>query len=157
MADLIEFPARKAPPDGLPKPGDRYRAYGCWKNYEPPSIAFVFPDGSITALSYATLGGHRFRPLGDPWDCDGDCEIVLTFGGPGDVTEVVVTGRSLYGLVWDIGEHRVDWIWELPKGRAVADGSPVVRSIKLRRRLSKPSGSYFARFRLHRLPAIAAD
>lgn len=136
MADLIEFPANETAPDGLPKSGDRYRAYGCWDTFEPPTIAFVFPDWSISCLSYSRLRGHRFRPLGDPWDCDGECEIVLTFGDdPRGGTDVVITGRNLYRLVSDLGDYRVNWIWELPKGRAaLAEGSPVVHSIEFRER-----------------------
>ena len=134
VAEVIEFPASETAPVALPRSGDRYRAYGCWAESEPPSIAFVFPGWSIAALSYSRLRGHRSRPLGDPWDCDGDCEIVLTFGDEQrDAAEVVVIGRNLYPLVWDLGELRVSWIWELPEGRpAGADGSPVVRSIELR-------------------------
>ena len=135
MAELIEFPARNTAPDALPRSGDRYRAYGCWEDSEPAMIAFVLPDWSMTALSYAFLEGHRSTPLGDPWDCEGECEIVLTFGGSRSVTEVVITGRNLYRLVRDLGERRVDWIWERPEGRAdMADGSPIVRSIEFRER-----------------------
>lgn len=134
MADLIEFPATDVAPDALPHAGDRYQAYGCWDRFDPTTITFVFPDWSIKSRSYARFRGHRSRPLGEPWDCDGDCEIVLTFADSREVTDVVLTGRNLYHLVWDLGERRVNWIWELPKGRAVADGSPVVRSIEFRER-----------------------
>ena len=61
---------------------------------------------------------------------------MLTFGDdPRDATEVVITGRNLYWLVSDLGNYRVNWIWEMPAGRAtVANGSPVVRSIEFRDR-----------------------
>ncbi len=80
MADLIEFPAGEVAPDDLPRPGDCYRAYACWEDYRPLMIAFVFPDWSITAMPYANLQRQRFKPLGEPWDSRGPCEIVLTFG-----------------------------------------------------------------------------
>ena len=139
MADLLEFPASEVAPDGLPRSGDRYQAYGCWEDFDPTTIAFILPDWSITSLSYSRLRGQRFRPLGDPWDCDGECEIVMTFGNSRKVTDVVIIGRNLYRLVWDLGERRVNWLREIPKSRPdVAAGSPVVRSIEFRERSGGP-------------------
>jgi hypothetical protein len=138
MADVVDFPAREIAPDSLPRPGDRYQAYARWHRFKPPMLTFVFSSRRATALRYDGLVQDEFRPLDEDGNHDGECVIRLIFAGSLGAIEVVITGRNLYCLYADLGEHHVHWLWELPEGRAaVRDGEPVVRSITLRDRIPR--------------------
>jgi hypothetical protein len=134
MVDLIEFPTNKVAPDSLPDAGDKYEAFGLSQKFKPAMLTFVFPDGAMTSLAYDGLGMMNLRPLDDNPDGRGECMVSLSFGRKAaDAAIVVITGRNLYDLFADLGYHRVHWIWEMPKGRAVAaDGAPVVHSIEIK-------------------------
>lgn len=135
MVDLIEFPTNKVAPDSHPQPGDQYEAYGLAHKIQPFMLTLVFPDWSMTALPYLKLERMEFKPLGE----DGECVITLLFGGSLGGDEVVITGRNLYDLYFDIGDHHVHWLWELPKDRAAAaPDAPVVHAIDIREFKQKP-------------------
>ena len=143
MADVIDFPAHEIVPDSLPQPRDRYRAYALWHQFKPPMITLVFSSWRMTALRYDGLVQDEFRPLNEDRNHDGECVISLIFAGSLGAVEVVITGRNLYRLYSDLGEHRVHWLWELPADRAaVADGEPVVRSITIRDHILRETELY---------------
>ena len=133
MTEVIEFPAAGAEVDFMPQPGNRYQAYALYDESKTPMLAFVFPDWSMTALPYDQLKRFDFRLLGEDADRDGNAVIEMTFGSVKGIYEVVITGHNIFGLCFNLGDHTVTWIWELPKNRAaVTDGKPVVHSIDIR-------------------------
>ena len=129
MADLITFPTQKVAPDALPQPGDAYEAYGVSGEFLPFMLTIVFAEGPVEGFAYADLERMQFRPEGE--DGEGEGTITLVFGE--SLGAVVVTGLHLSRLFFEIGNHRVHWLWEWPKGRAaVADNAPVVHRVELR-------------------------
>jgi hypothetical protein len=124
MADLIAFPSHRVVADALPKPGDAYEAYGVSVEFKPFTLTIVFANWSVTGFAYAKLERMQFRHEGG----DGDVTITLMFGG--SLGTVVIAGRHLSRLYAEIGSHRVHWLWELPKGRAVAaENAAVVHQV----------------------------
>jgi hypothetical protein len=80
----------------------------------------------------------EYAPLGE--DDGGECRITLAFGGSRGGADVVITGRHLSRLFYEIGNHRVHWLWEVPKGRAAsAEGAPVVQTIDIREATPTPA------------------
>jgi hypothetical protein len=134
MADLLDFPARVAP-DALPRPGDRYEAYGRAHKLKPVSLTLVFANGSMTSFPYARLERLKLRSLDGSGNSDGECVLILVFGGKrsGTASVVLITGRDLFQVTHIVGGHRMHWFWEMPEaGAALPEGSPVVHTIDIR-------------------------
>lgn len=132
MADIVEFPAKRVAPDALPGAGDCYQAFGLVHRFAAPMFVFLFPDWSIAALRYDRLERLSFYSPGEA----GHAEDVITLlcggkVGPGMIA--VITGCGLHDLFAYLGQHRVQWMWVLPKDRAAAsDGASVIHAIELK-------------------------
>jgi hypothetical protein len=133
MADVIDFPARAVEPDHLPEPGNRYQAYAQWQQSQRPMLTLVFSTWAMKALRYDGLERQEFQSLGGDGNRDGESVIRLIFGGLSGGVLIVINGCNLYRLFFDLSEHRVFWLWELPEGRAaIGDDEPAIRTITIR-------------------------
>lgn len=146
MVELIEFPGTRVGPDAYPRPINRYEAFGLAQTIQPLLLTFVFPDGSMISYPYDSAGMSSLRLLGDDGDCEGECEMSLSFGRsrsprnfrergplrPGEGAIVSVRGRKLFDLFEQLSERRVRWIWQRSTDRAdVAEDAPVVHAIEI--------------------------
>jgi hypothetical protein len=111
----------------LPKPGDAYIAYARPTNLPVPTIFFIKSDGTVWGHPYANRAeGPHLVPADDAgkgW------MIVLRFSGLVP-TEAILTGRRLDALHNYLGDQRIRWVRELPKGKTATDpDAPVITGI----------------------------
>lgn len=114
----------------LPQPGDPYtEAYSRASNKPTLSLRFVLSDASVRGFSFASLDRFNWQPGEKPGDGP---VLVLRFDGS-EVTEAVLEGRHLDTLYDLIGDHRIRWVRELPRGRDFLDpDKPVINRITFR-------------------------
>ena len=122
----------------LPKPGETYKAYARPANQRVPTLYLILGDGKKRGFRYSCLvEGPDLLPDPDPGK---GVVIVLRFSAS-TIVDVLLPGRNLDELHNCLGDDRIRWVRELPKGKPVKDdGSPVVTGIKIIQAKGWPPG-----------------
>ena len=113
----------------LPAPGDPYKAFARPANKMVPTLHLLLGDGRRCGFPYAGLvEGPHLLPGDDP----GKGGVIVLRFSASVIVEVTIAGRRLDELHNYLGDHRVAWVRELPKGKVVRDdGSSVVARIEI--------------------------
>jgi hypothetical protein len=122
----------------LPKPGDAYKAYARPSAQPLRTLHLILADGKKRGFAYSGLvEGPDLLPADDPGK---GVLIVLRFSAS-VIVDVLLPGILLDELHDYLGEHRIRWVRELPRGKAVRDdGSSVVAGIEIVQAKGWPPG-----------------
>ncbi len=111
----------------LPMPGDAYKAYSRPSHQMLPTLYLMLADGSKRGFPYSgRIEGPHLVPDDDP----GKGNVIVIRFSASKMIEVQIRGRHLDELHHYLGDHRMRWVRELPKGKFVNEaGAAVVTSI----------------------------
>lgn len=113
----------------LPGPGDAYKAYANVSNKMETTLRLILDGGTVRGPAYANLDSVDWL-IEDK--AGGEPAIILLFMGAVP-KEVVISGRNLMQLFDYLGDHRIRWVRQMPKGRDFAEaGEAVVTGIEFR-------------------------
>lgn len=115
----------------LPQAGDTYEACARVANQMVPTLYLILGNGDVRSFpNSARVEGPDLVAADSP---GGGLMIVLRFAGITG-TEVRIVGRNLDRLHVLLGDQRIRWVRELPKGRDFkAEGVPVITGISVMR------------------------
>lgn len=116
-----EMPAAEAV-SPLPSPGDVYKAHARPSHREETTL-YCLPSNALPrGIAWHAYDSVRFEPPAKP---GGGPVLVVRFTGA-EPLDVMIEGRNLNDLFFQLGQNRILWIRELPTGKDFKDDSMTV-------------------------------
>ena len=132
-AQTRQIPEQSAPKlveetELIPTPGDAYSAYARPSSRPERTLFFLLGDGTYDGIPWSNFDRIKLLPSNRP---GAGPSILMRFAGL-EAVEVVVTGRNLNTLFVYLGQNRISWVREHPKGKPViATECPLIESISI--------------------------
>lgn len=115
--------------DLLPQPGDPYKAHARPGNKPESTLHLLFKEGHTRGFSWASFDSVDLVPSERPGEAPG---LVVRFACLVP-TEVIIAGRNLGKLHVYLGQNRLAWMRELPKGKMLQNReAPVITGLSVR-------------------------
>jgi hypothetical protein len=132
MAELIEFPSNLHHHQALPGPEEDYRAYASPADEAYPSLALLFPDGSVRSYRFRDIEQMDFSPADLSTDGCDVLNLCLAWRPATALTVVRIEGMNLLDLFYVVSQHLTRWLRVLPAGQRIANPTaPVITRIIL--------------------------
>ena len=121
-------PGKPGDGDVLPQPGDPYQAFGRVGTKPEATLHLLLKDGHYRGFSWSYFDSIDLLSQGG---ANGGPVVVVRFGGLMP-TEVRISGQNLGRMHVYLGQNRLAWLRELPKGKILGDrNAPSITAIEL--------------------------
>lgn len=125
----LHSPATLADSDLVPQPDDPYKAHARPSNKPEVTLHILLANGDYEGFAWS--GYTRVRRVRSEKPGVGPV-LVLRFTDP-EIKEVWIEGRNFATLHVYLGQNRIAWLRELPRGMMLRDAEePVITSVEIR-------------------------